>query len=240
MFVKICGITSEEDALLCVAMGADAVGFVFAPSPRQIAPGRVGDIVKRLPHDVMAIGVFRNEAPKRVVEIMNRQGLHAAQLHGVENVEDTRFIAERVPRVIKAFVAGSPQLDRADDWGCDPILVDAATPGAGKSYDYSLALAAPPQLHVVLAGGLNPQNVAGAIKAASPWGVDVSSGVEKAPGVKEARLVAAFINAAKTAEVPPRPQPKPKPQAPLKAPKPPLAAAYDWANDPDLADGTEQ
>ena len=84
VFVKICGITSEEDALLAVAMGADAVGFIFAPSPRQIAPTQARDIVRRLPPEVLTVGVFRDEAPQRVVEIVNTAGLPAAQLHGHE------------------------------------------------------------------------------------------------------------------------------------------------------------
>ncbi|HEX4081967.1 MAG TPA: phosphoribosylanthranilate isomerase, partial [Acidimicrobiales bacterium] len=89
-FVKICGITSEADALLAVGLGADALGFIFAPSPRQVAPAVVGDIVKRLPHGVLTVGVFRDDAPRRVVEIANQIGLGAVQLHGHETAEDTR------------------------------------------------------------------------------------------------------------------------------------------------------
>ena len=108
MFVKICGTTSEADALLAVAMGADAIGFVFAPSPRQIAPGIASDIAKRLPPEVMTVGVFRDEAPSRVVEIVNSVGLRAAQLHGHETAEQARWIRERVPFVMQAFPAGAP------------------------------------------------------------------------------------------------------------------------------------
>lgn len=197
VFVKICGITSEADALLAVAMGADAVGFIFAPSSRQIAPARVGDIVKRLPADVLTVGVFRDHSPKQVVEIVNRQSLGAAQLHGNESVEDTRYVIDHVPRTMKAFVAGSPKLRSAAKWGTDPILVDAPKPGSGEAYDYSLARQAPRRLHVVLAGGLHPGNVASAIEAARPWGVDVASGVEREPGKKDPRLVADFVKAAK-------------------------------------------
>ena len=87
MFVKICGTTTEEDALLAVAMGADAVGFIFAPSPRQVSPGRVRDIVRRLPPEVLTVGVFRDELPERVVEVVNSSGLRGAQLHGRETPE---------------------------------------------------------------------------------------------------------------------------------------------------------
>src|SRR5579885_222655 len=111
MFVKICGITSEEDALLAVAMDADAIGFVFAPSKRQVAVGLVRDIVKRLPPEVLTVGVFRDELPPRVVEMVNTAGLSAAQLHGHETAEMTSWIRQRVPRVIKAFPAGSPDME---------------------------------------------------------------------------------------------------------------------------------
>ena len=106
MFVKICGITSEEDALLAVAMGADAVGFVFAPSTRQMQPVQAYDIVRRLPPDVLTVGVFRDELPQRVVDIVHQVGLKAAQLHGHESIADTAFVRSRVGTVIKAFAAG--------------------------------------------------------------------------------------------------------------------------------------
>ena len=90
MFVKICGITNEDDALLAVAMGADAVGFVFAPSPRQIAPQQAYDITRRLPPEILTVGVFRDEHPKRVVELVHRAGVKAAQLHGSEAARGRR------------------------------------------------------------------------------------------------------------------------------------------------------
>ena len=113
MFVKICGTTTEEDALLAVAMGADAVGFIFAPSPRQVSPARVRDIVRRLPPEVLTVGVFRNELPERVVEIVNSAGLNGAQLHGRETPEQAQFVKERVPVLFQAFVAGAPNIRHA-------------------------------------------------------------------------------------------------------------------------------
>lgn len=203
MFVKICGVTSEADALLAVAMGADAVGFNFvAGSSRQIAPTRAGDIAKRLPPDVLTVGVFKNQAPKSVVEIVNRQGLGAAQLHGEESVEDTQYVQERVARTMKVFVVGSDKLRTARKWGTDPIMVDNAVGGSGKSYDYRLARKVPSGLHVLLAGGLHPGNVADAIIAARPWGVDVATGVESGPGVKDPKLMAEFVKNAKGVVLP--------------------------------------
>jgi phosphoribosylanthranilate isomerase len=200
MWVKICGITNEEDALLAAALGADAVGFVFAPSSRQIAPVLAYDIVRRLPPEILSIGVFRNESVKRVVEICHRLGLRGAQLHGHETVEDTRWVSARVPVVIKAFAAGHPALDIVDDYGADAVLIDSPMPGSGQVFDWSLAEGAPTNRRVILAGGLNAQNVGDAIARVQPWGVDVSSGVEDAPGRKDPVRLRAFIAAARDAE----------------------------------------
>jgi len=200
MFVKICGMTSEDDALLAVAMGADAVGFVFAPSVRQIAPTRASDIAKRLPPDILTVGVFRDESPERVIETVTRSGLRAAQLHGVETPETTAQVKASVPFVIKGFTAGSTALESARDHDADLYLIDAATPGSGQVFDWSLAENAPRSKPLIMAGGLTPANVAEAIAKVQPWGVDVSSGVEKEPGKKDPRKVRAFVANAKAAQ----------------------------------------
>lgn len=201
MFVKICGTTSEADALLAVAMGADAVGFVFAPSPRQIAPGVASDIAKRLPAEVMTVGVFRDEAPSRVVEIVNGVGLRAAQLHGHETADQAQWIRQRVPFLIQAFPAGAPAVAKAAEYGADVVMLDAARPGSGQVFDWTMA-EVPDGLRLMLAGGLTPENVAEAIARVHPWGVDVVTGVERAPGVKDPVKVRAFVKAAKATEVP--------------------------------------
>jgi phosphoribosylanthranilate isomerase len=203
VFVKICGVTTEEDALLAVAMGADAIGFNFVPSsPRFLAAARAADIVKRLPPEILTVGVFRDEAPARVVELTNHAGLRAAQLHGRETAEETRWVRERVPVVIRAFPGGDPALARAVDYGADIVMLDSASPGSGKVFDWSLAEGAPSGVRLLLAGGLTPENVAEAIDRVRPWGVDVATGVESAPGVKDPSLVRRFIRAAKEAEPP--------------------------------------
>lgn len=202
MFVKICGTTSEEDALLAVAMGADALGFIFAPSPRQLAPAVARDIARRLPPEIITIGVFRNETPKRVVEIVNGAGLRGAQLHGRESADDTRWVRERVPMVIKAFAAGDPAIRNAKDYGADVVMLDAPSPGSGQVFDWQLAEGVPDGVRFLLAGGLTEHNVAEAVARVRPWGVDVVTGVEESPGRKDPRKVRAFIAAAKAAEVP--------------------------------------
>jgi phosphoribosylanthranilate isomerase len=198
MFVKVCGTTSEEDALLAVAMGADAVGFIFAPSSRQVKVGTAADIVKRLPREVLTVGVFRDEAPARVVEIVNTIGLRAAQLHGHETPDQAQWVRERVPLVIQAFAAGDPAIAKARDYGADAVLLDAPSPGSGQIFDWTMA-EVPDGVRMILAGGLTPENVAEAIARIHPWGVDVASGVEASPGRKDPVKVRAFVAAAKAA-----------------------------------------
>ena len=201
VFVKVCGTTSEEDALLAVALGADAVGFVFAPSPRQIAPGKAAEIARRLPPEVLTVGVFRNEAPGRVVEIVNAAGLRAAQLHGHESPETTRQVRANVPFVIRAFAAGDPAVARAADYGADVVMIDSASPGSGQVFDWALA-EAPDGVPLMLAGGLNAANVGEAIASVHPWGVDVASGVEARPGHKDPVKLRAFVVAARAGRDP--------------------------------------
>jgi len=197
VFVKICGITREADALMAVAMGADAVGFVFAPSSRQIAPTQARDIARRLPPEIITIGVFRDDAPQRVVEIVNTAGLRGAQLHGHESPAEAKWVRARVPFTIKAFSVGDRMLEKISDFDVDAILLDAATPGSGQVFDWTLAESMPVDQRLILAGGLAPDNIATAIERVRPWGVDVSTGVESSPGIKDVRLTRSFINTAK-------------------------------------------
>jgi phosphoribosylanthranilate isomerase len=197
MFVKICGITNEDDALLAVAMGADAVGFVFAPSPRQVAAQKVYDITRRLPPEILTVGVFRDDLPARVIDVAHRAGVKAVQLHGRETPAQTKEIAGHFRWVIKAFGSDDENLPRADQYGTDMILLDAPSPGGGKVFDWSLAGDAPDSVKLILAGGLTAENVANAVREVQPWGVDVSSGVEKTPGRKDALAVKRFIENAR-------------------------------------------
>jgi len=201
VFVKICGVTTEEDALLAVALGADALGFNFVNgSIRQIAPDRAREIVRRLPPETLTVGIFRDELPGRVVELTQRAGLRAVQLHGNESVEQTRHVRSLIPIVIKAFPAGHPGLGRLADFGADAVMIDGAEPGSGEVFDWSLAESAPTAGHrVLLAGGLHVGNVEDAIERVQPWGVDVATGVESAPGRKDAVKMREFIATAKAA-----------------------------------------
>jgi phosphoribosylanthranilate isomerase len=191
------------------------VGFVFAPSPRQMSPSAVQAIVRRLPPEILTVGLFRNERAQRVVEIVNGAGLKAAQLHGNESREDCGYVAVRVPLVIKAFAAGDDRLERAAEYGAPIILLDAPSPGSGKVFDWRLAEGAPKGRRIVLAGGLDAKNVAEAIRTVHPWGVDVSTGVEASPGKKDPSKIRAFVQAARAAE--------PEPYDPEE-----LEGPYDW------------
>ena len=221
VFVKICGTTTEEDALLAVAMGADALGFIFAPSPRQVRPGLVSDIVKRLPPEILTIGVFRDESVTRVAEIVHTTGLVGAQLHGAESPASVKELTESVRFVIKGFPAGAAAVRQAASYGADCILIDAPHPGTGQVFDWSLTGEVPSDVRLMLAGGLHADNVTEAIAAVQPWAVDVVTGVEASPGHKDPVKLRAFIAAAKA--------------APLAREVPRVTAGgerpYDWRRD---------
>ena len=199
LFVKICGITSEADGLLAVSLGASAVGFMFAPSPRQIPVQVAADIAKRLPEHILTVGVFRNEAPQRVVEAVHAAGLGAAQLHGQETADDTKWVRARVPLVIKAFRAGERTITRFEEFGADYLMVDGDNPGSGQVFDWRLAEGVVDHQRLIVCGGLRPDNVAQAVEYLRPAGVDVSTGVESAPGRKDPLLMRDFITNARRA-----------------------------------------
>ena len=199
MFIKICGITNEQDALLAVALGADALGFIFAPSPRQVAPQRVKEIVRRLPQNVLTVGVFRDEHPQRVIDMVRESGVVGAQLHGHESPANVAEVMVEINWVVKAVVAGSIEAQRADEYLTNLILVDSPSPGSGLAYDRDLISQIPSTVRVLLAGGLTDENVGAAISQVAPWGVDVSSGVEKSHGYKDPIKLKRFIENARAA-----------------------------------------
>jgi phosphoribosylanthranilate isomerase len=220
MFIKVCGTTCEDDALLAVALGADAVGFVFAPSPRQIAPQVAGDIVKRLPPEIVTVGVFRDEQPERVLRVAQSAGLGAVQLHGREPAGTARWLSTRLPMVIQAFPAGDRLVRRAPEYGAHAILLDAPHPGSGMVFDWSLAAELPAGQRLMIAGGLTADNVAAAIARAHPWGVDAVSGIEREPGRKDPIKMRDFIATARAAG------------AELEPPEPDeTMELYDWQDE---------
>lgn len=208
--IKICGITSPADAAVAAEAGADAIGLVFAPSPRQVTVRQARQIIAAVPPFVSVVGVFVNAKPAGILRIAAEVGLSAVQLHG----DEQPTIADRLGslRVIKALRvrdrAFLEQLRTFTAPGVAAVLLDAFSPkgrgGSGKRFDWDLISGAreagalddaPP---LILAGGLTAQNVAAAIRRVRPWGVDVSSGVEQEPGVKSAEKISRFISAVRS------------------------------------------
>jgi phosphoribosylanthranilate isomerase len=199
MRVKICGITRREDALLAVRLGADALGFVFWPrSPRAISAATVRGITDGLPPFVTRVGVFVNESPSAVLTTAVEAGLTAIQLHGDEDA--SAYVDSPLP-VIKALPVGEGfSLSAVQDLPprVTPLL-DAHDParrgGTGRVIEWAVAAAAARVRPVILTGGLNPENVKSAVAAVNPYAVDVSSGVEAAPGIKDESKLRAFLAA---------------------------------------------
>jgi len=198
--VKICGITRLEDALAAVRLGADALGFNFWPgSRRHLAPSAAREIIRALPPFVTAVGVFVDPTREEAVSAAAISGVQVLQLHGDEPPELCAHLPLPVLKGIR--VSGPAALALLGRYvGVAGFLLDAATPeygGSGQTFDWSLVAGAAERVTVVLAGGLTPANVAEAVRSVRPYAVDVASGVESAPGVKDHDLMSRFVRAAK-------------------------------------------
>ncbi|MDZ7262220.1 MAG: phosphoribosylanthranilate isomerase [candidate division KSB1 bacterium] len=188
--IKICGITNLTDALLSIELGADALGFIFyPPSPRYIDPVKAEMITRQLPPLVTTVGVFVNPALAEITEVAQRTGIMTVQLHGSEEPEFCQKI--HLP-VIKAFrVSHDFQLDELEKFKVQGYLLDSfskqALGGTGQRFDWEIARAAQKNRNIILAGGINPDNIIQAIEMVHPYGIDVCSGVESIPGKKDKR-----------------------------------------------------
>jgi phosphoribosylanthranilate isomerase len=197
--IKICGITRAEDALLAAELGAWAIGFIFWPaSPRFMDPQRARDIVRALPPFVTPVGVFVDESPATIEAVATTVRLGAVQLHGSETPAAARALS---CRVIKALPVGaSGEVQGLDEWRGTLVLLDAddriRRGGTGQRIDWTVAAAISRRRPIVLAGGLGPENVAEAVERVQPAAIDVSSGVESAPGIKDHARLRAFVAAA--------------------------------------------
>jgi phosphoribosylanthranilate isomerase len=217
VFVKICGITNLDDAQCATALGADALGFVFARSARQVTAEQVRSILSRLSGEVLTFGVFVDEPVAHVLRQVDSLGLSGVQLHGSETPDEVAYLRERIPYVIKAISVTQDFLEQSaryqHTWA---ILGDGPVPGSGRPADWSTVAAqresampandegismsrgmsdVPRPARFILAGGLRVDNVAKAIRQVQPFGVDVSSGVERTPGHKDPDRLRAFISA---------------------------------------------
>ena len=200
-FVKICGVTLLDDALACAEAGADAIGFNFWPKSKRYLPiDRAAAIAAKLPKNVRTVGVFVDAGAAEIERAFQSGAIATAQLHGDEPPE---FCARFAGRAWKALrLRDASTLARMAEYDCELMLLDADTPhygGSGQRADVSLAARAAATRRLLLAGGLTPDNVAEAIVAVNPYGVDVAGGVESAPGIKDWGKVAAFVARAKQA-----------------------------------------
>ncbi|XAS67093.1 phosphoribosylanthranilate isomerase [Micrococcaceae bacterium Sec5.7] len=197
MFVKVCGLSTPESVREAVAAGTDAVGFVLTPSPREVSPARVLELLAHVPAGTVAVGVFRHEPAADAVTIARAAGLKWIQLHGDRLPEDVKTAHDAGMKVIRAVTMGAAPEAFASR-GEELLLIDAAVPGSGEAWDYgSVRDKGLEGRSWLLAGGLDPANVAQAAATAGAWGVDVSSGVESSRGVKDLAKVREFVTAAK-------------------------------------------
>ncbi len=220
MWIKICANTNLEDAQLAAEMGADALGFVFAPSKRQVTAAQVADITPHLPRTVELVGVFHTQDANEIAAIAKETGLTAIQLHGGSNPALAEELQRRFEGRISLIQTIHWQVD-ADgsnaatvshqlaqlnaDGVIDRVLIDSkvgqATGGTGVTFNWdeahSILTESAGRLKLIIAGGLRPENVIEAIHRLNPWGVDVASGVEAGPGKKDSEKLAAFIRNAR-------------------------------------------
>lgn len=217
LWIKICANTSLEDALLAAEAGADAVGFVFAPSPRRVTADQVAVIAPRLPADLEKIGVFVDAAFEEIAAAVRQCGLTGVQLHSeIDGDTGAALRAAFGPalKILRVVHFGPEALAQAKSYADDPnvagVLVDSRTAtavgGTGVAFDWDEAartLFADGKLKLIAAGGLKPENVGEAIRLLRPWGVDVASGVESAPGRKDSERVRAFVQHARSSAVAP-------------------------------------
>jgi phosphoribosylanthranilate isomerase len=220
LWIKICGNTSLKDALLAVEAGADAVGFVFAPSPRQVTAGEAAAIVRKLPGEIEKIGVFVDATLEEIYAAARASGLTGVQLHFEAGAELPGRLRQRLGPALRVLRVAHFEAAHAEKWArklaeyagdpnVDGVLVDSRTAtaagGTGVAFDWAAAAAAlrpraKARQRLIAAGGLSAGNVAEAITTLRPWGVDVVSGVEAAPGRKDAAKVREFVERARAAK----------------------------------------
>jgi phosphoribosylanthranilate isomerase len=201
--VKVCGITNPVDARVAADAGADAVGLVFAESPRRVSVERAREIAAALPEGVLKVGVFVDAEPGEVLRIAREVGLDYAQLHGDEPPEALAEIRDGGVGVMKALrVRNAETLAAVERYEADLFLLDAwsaeARGGTGARFDWELAKSLRGRDNIVVSGGLGPENVREAIEYFQPYGVDASSSLEERPGKKDDERVRRFVDAARS------------------------------------------
>lgn len=201
--VKICGITNSADAFAAVEAGADALGFVFyQDSPRAISPGKAADIIRKVPPFIITVGVFVNENPRQIEEIISLTHIGVVQLHGSERPEACYFSRPAIKAIrVKSLDSLDPLIHYQGN--VSAFLLDTFSPGVlggtGQIFNWDIAAYAKQFGPIILAGGLTPTNISDAVRHVRPYGVDVSSGVESEKGKKDHQKIKSFIELAKAA-----------------------------------------
>lgn len=199
MLVKICGVTRPRDAIASAEAGADAIGLNFIPqSSRRVNAEAARAILDAAPPSLMTVGVFRNHTIEEVLSAVEQLGLDAVQLHEA-SPELLEAVAAVAPFTILALESGNHACASAVSSRVDAVLLDGPDPGSGTTFDWDTIGDRTARHRVLLAGGLHPGNVADAVRRAHPWGVDVATGVESSPGIKDQNAVARFVDAARSA-----------------------------------------
>ena len=206
--IKICGLTRVDDALVAAEAGADFLGIIFhAPSPRAMSPAEASSLIhetrQRAP-SAKWVGVFVDAPLEQIRRVVDTVSLDGVQLHGDESADTVDRLVDAGLFVIKAFrIAARDDLAKLDGYSPSAFLLDTYVSdrhgGTGQTFDWSIALDAAAEHRILLAGGLTPKNVASAVETIHPWGVDVSNGVESAPGRKDVEKMRIFIAAARQA-----------------------------------------
>jgi phosphoribosylanthranilate isomerase len=191
LFIKISGVTSEADALFSIGLGASAVGFDFALTPRQISVNTAHDIVRRLPQGALSVGVFRSELPQRIVEIANTIGLSAVQIDGPASSDEVAYVAERVNTVLRMVPDGAERLVVTS--GVDYLVLPEMDEPEALADSLEFFMESGPRTPVIASGGLNSSSVVDVVQNFPVFGVDVRAGVESAPGVKDPAMLGEFI-----------------------------------------------
>ncbi|MFD9700776.1 phosphoribosylanthranilate isomerase [Lentzea sp. NPDC059081] len=199
MFVKLCGLRTESDVAVAVETGADAVGFVLTASPRQIDADLARTLVAAVPDHVLTVAVVRGISAAEAGELALKTGVRALQLHGDYPKEAFDELAGLPFQLVRATALGPATDVRTGAFGEELLLIDSPVAGSGEQWDISRLDENRPSGRWVLAGGLAPETVAGAIGVARPWGVDVSSGIESSRGVKDHARMREFVAAARQA-----------------------------------------
>jgi phosphoribosylanthranilate isomerase len=200
--VKICGITNAGDARVAADAGADAIGLIFAESPRRVGVEEARRISMALPENILSVGVFVDEEPTEILRISREVGLDLAQLHGEETPEAVTAVREGGVKVMKALrVKDAASLEALEEYEADLYLLDAhsdrARGGTGERFDWGVAKSLRGRDNIVVSGGLGPENVREAVHFFEPYGVDASSALEHRPGRKNGERVRRFVLAAR-------------------------------------------